>query len=154
MKNEHEDLSKLYKRLYRENFKTANLLGWLFTVITAIVVYNFLFIPYYTELLRLVMYALVIFLTLPLIVCWLYLFPAIAHYQLRINHYLLVFLKMGVVSIPAILMQLLLIGIYLGVVYYLPPLLILFGITPIAIVQTAIGYNMFQRMERNESVNK
>ncbi|MDQ0253236.1 putative membrane protein YesL [Evansella vedderi] len=147
----HEEQSKLYKKFYSENFVVANIYGWMLTATSGVIALNVLFIPYYTDTLKIIMYAIIIFFTILLIILWSYTFPVIAHYALPTKNYFLVILKTGVFSITATIMQLLLLGIYLFIIYFFPPLVILFGITPFVIVQMAISNNIFRMVDRAPS---
>ncbi|WP_156323950.1 hypothetical protein [Bacillus sp. JCM 19034] len=122
----------------------------MFTVVSVIIFFNFLFIPNYPDALRVVMYAIVIFLAILILLAWLYLFPVIVHYQLNVRDYIRVILRVAVESVPSILVQLMILAIYAGIVNYLPALLVLLGVTPFAIAQMAISYNMLNRIERKE----
>ncbi|SDZ11530.1 Uncharacterized membrane protein YesL [Evansella caseinilytica] len=150
-KEDDEAVSVLFKRYYRENFRTANILGWALAIISLIIVVNWLFLPYYTNpVLKTVMYAIVILFSFFVIVIWLYLFPVLVHYDLPLQNYLFIIFKTAAASFLSIIMQLLLIGIYVGIVYYLPPVAVLFGITFAAVAQMAISHNIFRQFDQQK----
>lgn len=146
MKKEAGTLSHLYKQYYQENFKAANILGWMFFVVTCIIAINIYYLPYYSEGMRLVMYPILLFFAVIVFIGWLYVFPTIVHYAFSISNYFVVILRMGFASLSGIIMQVFILGIFILGVYILPSVLVIFGITPLVLVQMAISYNIFQKL--------
>ncbi|ADU30540.1 YesL family protein [Evansella cellulosilytica] len=146
--SDYEDQLQLFKRLYKENFKVANIYGWIFTAISGIIILNFLYIPLYSEdVVKITMYTVIIFFIIILTIFWLYLFPVIIHYRLPIRDYFAAIIQVGISSPLAIIMQLMLLGIYSMLIYHLPPLIILFGIIPFALTQVAISNNIVNKID-------
>lgn len=147
LKREPKPISELFKQFYHENFKIANQLGWLFLLASFALISNFLYIPTYPEKFRVVMYAIILSLAVFLLILWIYVFPVIVHYKLSVANLFTVMLKAGFVSLSGIIMQVLFVGIFLTIVYNLPALFVLFGITPLALVQVAVSINVFNKIK-------
>ena len=145
-KEEPIALSDLYKKHYEENYKAANILGWMFLAVTCILLANIYYLPYYPETLRLVMYPVLLSFTFILLISWLYLFPAVVRFNVPAANYFAVILKIGFTSFTGIMMQLFFLGIYLTVIYMLPALLLLFGLVPFVFLQMAVMFNIFQKL--------
>ncbi|RKL66963.1 hypothetical protein CR203_14150 [Salipaludibacillus neizhouensis] len=150
-KSEKLDTIKTFKEYYHEYFRNSNILGWSFLLISGIVMMNFLYIPYYSEnALRIGMYGLLIFLGLILLSLWSFLFPVLVHFDIkRTRDYALAMVKTALYSPLGLILQLLLIGIYSMCIYLLPPLIIVFGVIPLALIQLGVTLNIFR-----ESGNK
>ena len=140
-------LPQAFKQYYHENFRTANILGWLFTFITGIVILNLFLIPYYPEAVHLLMYAIIAFTSFILIISWIYLFPTIVHFQLPIKELFLVILKTGFSSIPAIVIQIIAMMIILLISLRFLAFFILFGVTPYALIQMSFSLRLFKRFQ-------
>ncbi|WP_046175338.1 YesL family protein [Domibacillus indicus] len=145
-KEEPISLSDLYKKRYYENYRAANILGWMFLAATCILLVNIYYLPYYPETLRLVMYPVLLFFTFILLISWLYLFPAVVRFNIPAANYFAVILKIGFTSFTGIIIQLFFLGIYLTVIYMLPALLLLFGLVPFVFLQMAVMFNIFQKL--------
>lgn len=150
-KSTEENTAVLFKLYYSEHFKTANKLGWAFLVITAVIVMNFLFIPVYGyEWVRVGMYALLIFLVFIMLILWVFLFPVLVHFDIEKDiMYALVMLRTGLSSLSGVILQMLFCGIFIMAVYFLPPLLIVFGVIPLAILQLAVTFNIYRERQIN-----
>ncbi|MCT1901309.1 YesL family protein [Oceanobacillus sojae] len=146
LKREVESLYNIFKQYYKENFKTANILGWFFSSITFIVIMNFIYTAYYPEQIQIIMYAAVIFMAIILLIVWAYLFPAIVHYKLSVYELFLVVLKAGFSSLKGIIFQLISAVIIFVIIFKLPGLVLIFGIIPFAFTQTAISIKVFHEL--------
>ncbi|MBM7579653.1 YesL family protein [Jeotgalibacillus terrae] len=146
LKGGEVDMFRSFKRSYSSLFKTSNALGWTILVLTFISAINFLYIPIYSsEWLRLTMYAVLFFIMFILIILWMFLFPVLVHYQFTKKiAYSIEVVKTGFLSVWGLILQLLFTGLYLLTVYYLPPLMIVLGIIPLAILQTIVTLNIFR----------
>jgi|SRR5690625_393200 len=147
LKREARPTAVLFKQYYKENFKTSNALGWMFFVITGIIVVNFLYIPNYPEKMRLVMYGVIFFFAFLLAIAWIYVFPVIVHYDLSIPELFTVTLRSGFISLSGLIMQLLFAGIIVMLIYKLPALFVLFGVVPLSLVQVAVSINVFDKLK-------
>src|SRR5690625_1115284 len=54
LKRELEPLDKLFRQYYKENFKVANIFGWLLMIVTLSVLVNFFYIPFYPVKLQMI----------------------------------------------------------------------------------------------------
>lgn len=140
-------LPQAFKQYYHENFRTANILGWLFTFITSIIIINLFLIPYYPLALHIPMYAIIAFTSFILVISWIYLFPTIVHFQLPIKELFLVILKTGFSSIPAIVIQIIAMMIILLISLRFLGFFILFGVTPYALIQMSFSLRLFKRFQ-------
>lgn len=147
LKRESRSVSELFKQYYEENFKVANIFGWMFLSATAILVLNFLYIPLYPETVRMIMYAVILFLALLLLIGWIYVFPIVVHYKLPISSLFVAILKAGFASLTGMIMQILFACIFILIVYKLPAFFVLFGIIPLSLVQIAISLNVFDKLK-------
>ncbi|GEM_PF-1896647 len=147
LKGRKEMLNKLFKQYYKENFKTANLFGWSFLLVTIAVIINYLYTPYYPKNMQLIMYTALVFMSVMLFIIWVYLFPVIVHYKLSYQELFLVMLKTGFSSILGIGVQVIFIGILLLIILKLPALLLFFGITPFAFFQMMASIKIFDKLK-------
>jgi uncharacterized membrane protein YesL len=146
-----ERVSVLFKKFYKENFKTSNYLGWIVLFASFIVCLNWFYIPYVEQmLLKFVMYGIVITFTFLLILTSLYVFPVIANYQLQLVHYVIIGVKIGLSYFPYTILQVVLItGLAMMYVRF-PQLTLIFGIVPITFVQMYICNHVFRRLNHEQ----
>ncbi|MEI3612497.1 YesL family protein [Pseudogracilibacillus sp. SO30301A] len=146
LKGRTEMLTKLFKQYYDENFRVANIFGWSVLLITLVVITNFIYMSYYPENIRLIMYAILVFMSIILFIIWVYLFPTIVHYKLSNHDLFLVMLKTGFSSILGLVLQIIFIGILLLIIFRLPALLLFFGLTPLAFFQMMVSIKIFNKL--------
>lgn len=154
-KQTEESTVVLFRQYYKEHFRQANMLGWSFLVISAIIFINFMFIPMYGfDWLRVGMYGLLIFMSFIMLTLWVFLFPVLVHFEIKKStSYALVMVKTALMAPSGLILQLLFSGVYTMLVYFLPPLIIVFGIIPLALIQMAVTLNIY-RDNNSKIINK
>lgn len=143
----------LFKQFYRENFKNANVLGWLLSVLSAMVFLNWYLLPSITSpAIKIIIYGIIIPFSIFLILMWTYLFPILVHFELRWINYLIVIFKFSVTYFSYTVLQLALIVLYGMVFAQFPIFMMLFGFTIIALGQVAICSHIFEKVYAAEKV--
>lgn len=143
--DDKDEITTLFKKFYSENFKIANLLGWITLFFSMIIYLNWRILPLLDlPILKVFMYGFVIFLTILIILFWLYLFPTIVNYSLRWFDYILVGINGAITNLSFTILQIVLIGIYVILAINYVPLIALFGICIIAVIQMYICTNIFK----------
>lgn len=139
-----QSISVLYKKHYKDNFKVSNVLGWLFLLVTLIIITNYIYIPLYSDVVRLVMYTIIFLFTFLLLIIWTYFFPVITQYKLSYTEYFVMIFRMGFASLSALIVQILILGIYFVLIYLSPALLLLIGIVPLVYIQLFVSKSILQ----------
>lgn len=139
-----KELLHFIKNHYKKYFKVSNVFGWTFLFITFIILFNFIYISIYPEMIRLAMYTIILFISFLMLICWIYLFPVIVHYELSNSEYFVMIFRMGFSSLSSLIVQLLILGIYIFLIYLLPPLFLFIGIVPLAHFQLFVSSNILQ----------
>lgn len=148
------EIKILFKKYYSENFKVANLLGWISLLFSITLYLNWRILPLLDQpILKTFMYGFVIFLTILIGCFWLYLFPIIVNYSLRWFDYILVEINIAISNISFTILQIVLIGIYVILAANYIPLFILFGLCMIAIIQMYICTYVFKIRSESQEFN-
>lgn len=149
--DDKDEISILFKKFYSENFKIANLLGWITLFFSMIIYLNWRILPLLDlPIIKVFMYGFVIFLTILIVLFWLYLFPTIVNYSLRWFDYILVGINGAITNLSFTILQMVLIGIYVILAINYVPLIALFGICIIAVIQMYICTNIFEKRAVSE----
>lgn len=87
LENEEVKIFELYKKVYKQEFKKANIIGWLLTLFGSIILIDLLFIlnnegVFFTVLSFVLFLLLFIYISISL-----YIFPIISYYQLSVLNY-------------------------------------------------------------------
>ncbi|WP_161485706.1 MULTISPECIES: DUF624 domain-containing protein [Gracilibacillus] len=146
-----EKLSHLFKTYVQDNYWLANKIGYTLLFLTVMMMLNFLYVPLYSEVFRLIMYALLTLFSIILLIEWIYFIPVIIHWEGMGRSYFVLIFQFGVQSLSAFLLQLLFAGIFLWIVYLFPALLLLFGMIPIAFLQMAVINHLYERLQSNSN---
>lgn len=149
--DDKDEITILFKKFYSENFKIANLLGWITLLFSMIIYLNWRILPLLDlPIIKVFMYGFVIFLTILIVLFWLYLFPTIVNYSLRWFDYILVGINGAITNLSFTILQMVLIGIYVILAINYVPLIALFGICIIAVIQMYICTNIFEKRAVSE----
>lgn len=146
-----EKLSHLFKAYVQDNYWLANKIGYTLLFLTVIMVFNFLYVPLYSEVLRLIMYVVLILCSIILLIEWIYFIPVMIHWEDVDRSYFVLIFQFGVQSLSAFLLQLLFVGIFLWIMYLFPALLLLFGVIPIAFMQMAVINHLYERLQSHSN---
>lgn len=151
--DDKDEIAILFKKFYSENFKIANILGWITLLFSMIIYLNWRILPLLDQpVLKIFMYGIVIFITILVMLFWLYLFPTLVNYSLRWFEYILVGINFAITNISFTILQVVLIGIYVILAVNYPPLILLFGLCIIVIVQMYFCTYIFKKQMENVSV--
>lgn len=136
---EQEVRVRLYTKFYRENFKHANMIGWMALFISYIIYLNITIAPnLQSTTVKVLLYGIMIFFIIITGLLWLYCFPTIVTYALPWYHYFLVSIHKGFIHLSYTILQIVLITIYILIIMHLPLLIFFFGISVIAVMQMYI----------------
>ncbi|WP_077622335.1 YesL family protein [Sediminibacillus massiliensis] len=142
------EIQELYKKFYKENFRNANISGWLIVIAGVMVYLNWVSLAYITNpVAKMALYGIIILFSVLILVIWLFLFPVLVHYQLSWLNYFILSLRLGFTYLPITLLQLFLLGICAVLLLNFPAISVLFGLTIIALLQTFICNYVFYRMD-------
>lgn len=139
----------LFKKYYKENFKIANLLGWLFIITSFMIYLNWNSLMFFSNpLIKVIIYTIIVFFSMILLLLWTYIFPVLVQYELVWYQYFLLIIKLGINYLPITILQFCLVALYFLVLINYPVMIIFFGITIIACIQTIICNTIFMRVSK------
>ncbi|GAB2539926.1 YesL family protein [Gracilibacillus alcaliphilus] len=150
LKRHPETLSFLFRKYYKENFVVSNKIGYLLTLLTGIITMNIIYIPIYHETIRLIMYVILIFLSIIVLIVWIYFFPTIVHFNCRVGDCLIFTFQFSMLSLNAFFLHVLLFGIFIIVIYAIPAVFLVFGIIPMVCTQMAVNNNLYEILRRKK----
>lgn len=134
------------KKYYQTSFKMANSIGWLLTVLTIFVGWNWLLTPSIpNSYIRIGMYGILVIFSLFLLLLWTYVFSVLAHFRLQFTHYLLLSLQMGLMHLSHTILHMLLFFIWLLFIYHFIQIGILIGVPLIIYMQLYINMYLFNK---------
>lgn len=134
------------KKYYQESFKMANIIGWILTMLSAFIGWNWMIVPTMSEpMIKMAMYGILVIFSFLMVLIWIYLFSVLSHYKLQLSHYLLLSLQMGLTHFSHTVLHVLLFGIWLIFNYHFIHIGILIGIPIIIYTQMYINMYLFQK---------
>lgn len=142
------------KKYFRENFKTANILGWILTIFTFLTHWNWHLLPQLThDVIKMGLYGILVIFTLLILIAWIYFLPIIVHYKWKTFECLHASLIFGFQHLSHTVLQFLLVTL----IYYLSFQAVQFSIFTLfpilAYVQMYICIHVFRiSAERKQSL--
>lgn len=78
----YQSIHSSMKKYFKENFKTANILGWVLTIFTILTYWNWYLIPQLThDVIKMSLYGVLVIFGLLIIIVWIYFLPIIVHFK-------------------------------------------------------------------------
>lgn len=129
----------MFKEFYQKDFKDSNILGWIALFISYIIYLNLRILPYMDGMIiKAILYGVIIFFLIIIGMFLLYFFPVLVMYSLPWYNYFLVSIHMGFVHFSYTILQIVLLGVYVLIIIHLFPLIFLFGLSVISVIQMYI----------------
>ncbi|GAA0286081.1 putative membrane protein YesL [Gracilibacillus halotolerans] len=137
---------KEVKKYYQESFKMANLIGWMLSILTVFIGWNWLLVPTIAEpIIKTMMYGVLVIFSYLVVLLWTYLFSVLSHYKLQFSHYLLLSLQMGLTHFSHTILHFILFSMWVLLFYHFIQIGILIGIPIIIYIQLYINMYLFQK---------
>ena len=134
------------RKYYQATFKMANGIGWLLTILTFIICWNWMIAPSIPNpYIRIGMYGGLVIFSLFLLLLWTYVFSVLSHFRLQFTHYLLLSLQMGLTHLSHTILHFLLFCIWMLFTYHFIHIGILIGLPIIVYVQLYINMYLFNK---------
>ncbi|MGN8647197.1 YesL family protein [Gracilibacillus sp. HCP3S3_G5_1] len=147
----YQPLKQSMHKYYKDNFKAANLSGWILSIFSILVYFNWYYVPQVPNaIVKVPLYGVLTTFTLILIICWIYILPSITHFKAGTLEYLYIATIVGLSSLSHTILQFLLLVILYFLAFQFIQISIFIFIPVLALTQMYISLFVFNHSIRNK----
>ncbi|WP_018932132.1 YesL family protein [Gracilibacillus lacisalsi] len=149
--NSYQPLKQSMKKYYKDNFKVANLTGWLLSTFSVLVYFNWYYLPQVPNtIVKIPLYGVLTTFTLTLIICWIYILPTITHFKAGTFEYFYIAGMVGLSNLSHTVLQFLLMIILYFLAFQFVQISIFTFVPMLALIQQYICLFVFNRTTSNK----
>lgn len=154
LENDEVEIFELYKKIYKQEFLKANIIGWLLTLFGSIILVDLLFILNNEGMIFTVLLFVLFLLLFTYLSITFYIFPIISYYQLSLMNYIKYAFVFSI-SFPHYTVLIFLSFLFIIAVFITFPLLIpLFSASGFGIALVVISNKVIKKVSKIRSSNQ